>query len=700
MALDVANLGFQVDSSQLRSARTDLVSFGDAAQKAVQPVANVGKAVGNTGQAAAGATAGMSRFANEARNISYQVQDMAVQIGMGTSVMTTMGQQLPQLLGGFGLWGAAIGAVVAVGAALAPVLLTLGAEGQKLSDVMRDLAGASAAYADAAEQTSTSLIDLAAEFGRGAVPAREMYGILRDIALLEFQQKMTATATAVQSAFQGMDQWLNLSRASLDAFNAGLENEAAAMYRQAIAGLNGELGLTVVQAQAVQSALDQINNAATPLEQSQGFRQLATTLLAAADNGAKIPPELIEAARASAQAGMEGLRLANALDEAGSSAGAATGQTYAWADAMASVVAQVNAVAAALAAIGGGMISRAAMFVERNALAAGKTVAQARVEVEKFKVANEWDAQIMGARAKGGIFGAVASKAMEAAKAVDLANVEMAAQNAIITQNAAAAERAAAKTGGGKKGRKSGGAAKLSDEAKAAQEATEALARLVQEHSVLQATLGMTETQERAYRAAMELGAGATDAQRLQVMQLVPEMARLEEQQQVIRDRAEAMQQGFREMFTGIISGAKSARDAIADMASKLAEMMANRAFDSLLAGGLGRFFGGDPLTAALSRIPGLATGGHINRGGWAMVGERGPELVHLPSRATVYDNRQTRGAMAGGAMTYAPVFNIGGNVTAEDLAAVRQESLANYHQMQRTMPAQVQRVNRDPLRR
>lgn len=255
--------------------------------------------------------------------------------------------------------------------------------------------------------------------------------------------------------------------------------------------------------------------------------------------------------------------------------------------------------------------------------------------------------------------------------------------------------------GAGGKGRGGkGGGGGQSETEKAADKAREALEKLRKEHSVLQATLGMTETQERAYRAAMELGAGATDAQRLQVMQLVPEMARLEEQQQVIRDRAEAMQQGFREMFTGIINGAKSARDAIADMASKLADMMANRAFDSLLAGGLGRFFGGDPLTAALSRIPGLATGGHINRGGWAMVGERGPELVHLPSRATVYDNRQTRGAMAGGAMTYAPVFNIGGNVTAEDLAAVRQESLANYHQMQRTMPAQVQRVNRDPLRR
>ncbi|MGK3946863.1 hypothetical protein ABK046_51925, partial [Streptomyces caeruleatus] len=78
------------------------------------------------------------------------------------------------------------------------------------------------------------------------------------------------------------------------------------------------------------------------------------------------------------------------------------------------------------------------------------------------------------------------------------------------------------------------------------------------------------------------------------------------------------------------------------------ADMAANRAFDALLGTGFGRFLGGDPLKAALSGIPGLATGGQINRGGWAMVGERGPELVHLPSRATVYDNRQTRGAMAG----------------------------------------------------
>lgn len=451
MALDVANLGFKVDSSALVKAKTDIDGLANAAGKAAKPIAGVGDAagragagVGALGAAAGGATsAGMSRFANEARNVSYQIQDMAVQISMGTSVMTTMGQQLPQLLGGFGLWGAAIGAVVAVGAGLAPMLLSASNGGEKLSDVMRDLAGAQAAYADAAEASRTSLIGLADEFGRGAIQAREMYGILRDIALLEFQQKMAATATAVQTAFEGMDKWLDLSRTSLEAFNAGLRDEAAAMYRQTIEGLKGEFGLTVVQAQAVASALEQINNAATPLEQSQGFRELATTLLAAADNGAKIPPELIEAARASAQAGLEGLRLADAIEQASNNTGVAIDNTNSWAVAMSGVAAQINAIASALSSIGGGMLSRVSMYVERNALAAGKTVAQARVEVEKFKASTEWDAQIMGARAKGGIFGAIQEKALEAAKAVDLSNIEMAAENAILVQNAQKTERAA-----------------------------------------------------------------------------------------------------------------------------------------------------------------------------------------------------------------------------------------------------------------
>lgn len=38
----------------------------------------------------------------------------------------------------------------------------------------------------------------------------------------------------------------------------------------------------------------------------------------------------------------------------------------------------------------------------------------------------------------------------------------------------------------------------------------------------------------------------------------------------------------------------------------------------------------------------GLASGGHVMTGGWAVVGERGPELARLPGGSTVYDHKQT----------------------------------------------------------
>jgi tape measure domain-containing protein len=46
--------------------------------------------------------------------------------------------------------------------------------------------------------------------------------------------------------------------------------------------------------------------------------------------------------------------------------------------------------------------------------------------------------------------------------------------------------------------------------------------------------------------------------------------------------------------------------------------------------------------------IPGFAGGGVMQRSGWALVGERGPELVQLPQGARVYNNRESR-QMAGG---------------------------------------------------
>lgn len=50
-------------------------------------------------------------------------------------------------------------------------------------------------------------------------------------------------------------------------------------------------------------------------------------------------------------------------------------------------------------------------------------------------------------------------------------------------------------------------------------------------------------------------------------------------------------------------------------------------------------------VSKVLGSVPGLATGGHVTGTGWAMVGERGPELLRLPGGSTVYDHQQTAAA-------------------------------------------------------
>lgn len=65
---------------------------------------------GRVDAAGAGAGAAKTQF----QNLGFQIQDFAVQVGSGTSASQALGQQLPQLLSGFGLLGVALGTAAAV----------------------------------------------------------------------------------------------------------------------------------------------------------------------------------------------------------------------------------------------------------------------------------------------------------------------------------------------------------------------------------------------------------------------------------------------------------------------------------------------------------------------------------------------------------------------------------------------------------
>ena len=159
---------------------------------------------------------------------------------------------------------------------------------------------------------------------------------------------------------------------------------------------------------------------------------------------------------------------------------------------------------------------------------------------------------------------------------------------------------------------------------------------------------------------------------------------------------------GFHSAFDAVIAGTASVGEAFRNMIADILAQLAHAQLDKALTGmfnlipGLGGP-GTDPLGDALSAIPGLATGGTVLRGGWAMVGERGPELMRLPGGATVYDAAQTRGAMeAQRVHVTVGVDQRSGNLTA----FVDSRVSGGLAQSNRALPSRVSEITNDPLRR
>lgn len=82
-------------------------------------------------------TAGRSSaFGRGIQNASFQMADFASQVGAGTSASVALGQQLPQLLGGFGILGAVLGAVAAVAVPLTRAFQGMAEQGRDFSEVL------------------------------------------------------------------------------------------------------------------------------------------------------------------------------------------------------------------------------------------------------------------------------------------------------------------------------------------------------------------------------------------------------------------------------------------------------------------------------------------------------------------------------------------------------------------------------------
>lgn len=104
-------------------------------------------------------------FGNNMSNIGFQIGDFATQVGAGTSATQALGQQLPQLLGGFGAIGAVAGAAAAIMIPLGAAILKTAFDSETLEERMKGLEASTDAMTSAAEAAAVPIEELRAKYG-------------------------------------------------------------------------------------------------------------------------------------------------------------------------------------------------------------------------------------------------------------------------------------------------------------------------------------------------------------------------------------------------------------------------------------------------------------------------------------------------------------------------------------------------------
>ena len=237
---DIVSLGVEVQTKGAAQSAQQLGQFQNAAKGAagsadkledqLNGLASAQGKVTTAGGPIAGAMGRVgSAFKNNAssiQNASFQLSDIIVQMQGGTDASRVLGQQLPQLLGGFGALGAIAG--VAIGALLsfAPALFDTADAAEDLKEKMDALEDAMQRLN--AAQKGQSLQDLAAQYGAQAAAAQELLAIQRQIAQIEADRAFRAASGAVVVAMGAGLADLDSSTALRYAFelNEALDDQA------------------------------------------------------------------------------------------------------------------------------------------------------------------------------------------------------------------------------------------------------------------------------------------------------------------------------------------------------------------------------------------------------------------------------------------------------------------------------------------
>lgn len=603
---------------------------------------------------AAGLGGGMMSLGKNAKhlrggiqNVAYQIGDFATQVGSGQAASMALGQQLPQLLGGFGALGAVLGAVVAIGVPLGAAMLRSTLDTIDLEDSMQKLETAVSDYRSAVDSAVIPTKELAEKYGTATQAARDFLGALVEISEYDARLALDRQIEGLTSAYGTFDRTM---RRRMGQFGSEVGSEFAETVRQ----VRDELGAIPKDAEAIVTQLKRLSEAAGPKEVAEEAQRLVQLLEEALGPYEDMSAEAQELYRQTAQAGDEAARLQGAADAASGAIAGAASNAANLADQLARAVDNSNALAAASLTD----LQRAQIEYEHRADPIARAGAVAGLnydnDVDLPLAATPGDAQLVYDNRSE-----VVRQAQEA---------ERIRQQIVAWRNKQSRSSGGSGGGGRSGGRVSGGSAGREEEPFFAT-SDEELQRLERQMEMIGktsaeiATLSARyELLEEAKRRGLDLDAqasssGETLRQQIDAQaQSIGELTARYEQAQEAADFFEEQQQAVKDaILDAIIEG-----ESFVGTLQNIAKAFARAALEASLFGSgplSGLFGGGEGLLGGLmSKVPGASKvsvpsfdggGGTGNASRSGGLDGRGGFLAMLHPKETVIDH--TRGQQGGG---------------------------------------------------
>lgn len=670
-------------------AKADFRSVGAAGDQAMRQLGQTAKTGGG---ALRSTTADMSAAAKGSRdlgfqmqNAGYQVGDFFVQVAGGQGVMRAAAQQLPQLLGSFGMWGAIAGAAVAAGAAIVPMLFETDGGAKEAEAAMGGLTAATKAYQQAAEELQRPMGDMREQFGANAQAAREVQKILFNLARVRISDAQAAIGEGIDDQLSGLREMVAEYQQiqQTEANTPGMEYAAAEAQLAIIADIRDEWGMTFDEASRVAASIDAYNAALKEGDEQAkaiAMQELSAALADGLDNGIGLSEEMKVLVEQVAQASMEQMEFA-----------ARTADAEAAAQGVASVdiAGNIGAGADEAGRLAGNL---AAASAEARFLAAQRALATAgEVSSGRGGDPRTSSQQGYGEFGRQTLDDIIASETRKIAKA----------------------------SGGGRRGGSGGGRDKADGFGNAMDRTEDQIGRLKAEAAAYAEAAAAGTDYGDAVEFAKKKAELLAAAQK-QGIAITPQLtAQIEKQAQAYVTAAQSAEQArqsaeelarssergrdaLENVFGAVVDGSDAAKQAVANLLLEIARVQASKGLMGLLEG-----FGGGGIIEALGGLlsGARAGGGGVKAGGAYLVNEATPRSeIFVPSQnGAILNVAQAQAALraqavpAGSATPALVQVSLSPELVGQILQQAGAQSVRLVQAADQRLPERMAQINRNP---